>query len=498
MLSVSLLLTVGAGVLIEAVRGVSRGLTRTAMTLTSVVLSALIAAPLAVWLSDLPLRKWGELLLKLLTPLEALTEQFPSIPTLVRAGVDSLLSPVLFVLLFLLLRLACGIVAGCLFRGRLRERPDELNDPLYESREAPFYRRHGRLVSGLTGGLCGLLATMILLSPVVGVVSTAHSALERTENIKVKWSTLGLTDEDVADIRSTAAEPVSLILDAMGCGLIFDATANTRINGRTVLLRREVDACMTVVTDMIAGLSLITNPKGADPAKAEALSRLGGEIERSEAAKLLAADFLNRISQAWLNDESVWGMKRPVSGELVDPLLNGILEVCAQSTYECAARDVTTLINIYLIASEYGLLENPDYEKLAEELDGDGVLGLIYDELMANPCMSHLTGELTHMSLRIMARAIKTSNFSDAKMDALMEDLSEAMNLVNSMEGSYNDRVQSMKDYTLHYAAQYGVTLPESLAEMAAAALVDKLGNATGELDGDDLSDLFDEYLNGE
>jgi hypothetical protein len=254
---------------------------------------------------------------------------------------------------------------------------------------------------------------------------------------------------------------------------------------------------MTVVTDMIGGLSLITNPQNADPEKVEALSRLGGEIEESEAAKLLAADFLNRISRAWLEGEKVWGMGRPVSGELVDPLLNGILEVCAESTHECAARDISTLIRIYLIAAEHELLENPDYEKLAAELDEGGVLGLIYDELMANPCMAHLTGELTHMSLRIMARAIKTSDFSDAKMKELMGDLSEAMNLVNGMEGSYDERVQSMKDYTLHYAAQYGVTIPESLAEMAAAALVDRLGNAGENLDGDDLSDLFDEYFEG-
>ena len=66
MLSAILLLTVGAGVLMEVMRGLSRGLTRTAMTLCSVVLSALIAAPLAVWLSDLPCPMLTELLFALL------------------------------------------------------------------------------------------------------------------------------------------------------------------------------------------------------------------------------------------------------------------------------------------------------------------------------------------------------------------------------------------------------------------------------------------------
>lgn len=495
MLSAILLLTVGAGVFIEVMRGLRRGLTRTAMTLSSVLLSALIAAPLAVWLSDLPCKLLGELLLTWFSDVKKLTEQFPSIPTLVTAGIDTLLTPILFVLLFWVLRLITRIVLACLFHGRLKTRPDEMLDPMYESADAPWYRRHGRMVSGLTGALCGFLASMILLSPVVGTLGTAHSVLRKTENVKVKWSTLGMTDADVESVKATASDPAVLLLEAMGGGLIFDAAANTRLNEKNVYLRREVDACMAVITDMIGGLSLITNPTAADPAKAEALARLGSEIEDSEAAKLLAADFLNGISRAWMNGETIWGMGKPASGELLDPLLNGVLEACAESTHECAARDVTTLVNVYLIAAENGLLTDPDYDKLAEELDEGGVLGLIYDELMKNPCMAHLTGELTNMALRIMAHAIKASDFSDAKLDGLMQDLSEAMNLVNGMEGSYNDRVQSMKDYTLHYAAQYGVTIPTSLAEMAAAALVDRLGNQ-GELNGDDLSELFDEYLN--
>jgi hypothetical protein len=338
---------------------------------------------------------------------------------------------------------------------------------------------------------------MILLSPVVGVLSTVHGVFEQTQNIKIKWSSMGLGEEDVAEIRATVSDPAALVLDAMGCGLIFDATANTRINGRTVVLRREVDACMTVVTDMIGGLSLITNPQNADSEKVEALSRLGGEIEESEAAKLLAADFLNRISHAWLEGEKVWGMGRPVSGELVDPLLNGILEVCAESTHECAARDISTLIRIYLIASEHGLLTSPDYGDLADQLDEGGVLGLIYDELMDNPCTAHLAGELTDMALRIMAKGIKWSGFNDAKLDSLMSDLSDAMNLVNGMGSTYEDRVASMKEYTLYYAEQYGVELPDSLAEMAAAALVDRLGESGGTVTEKDLSEIFDQYLNG-
>ena len=54
-----------------------------------------------------------------------------------------------------------------------------------------------------------------------------------------------------------------------------------------------------------------------------------------------------------------------------------------------------------------------------------------------------------------------------------------------------------MKEYTTYYAAKYGVNVPDSLAEMAAVAFVDKLGNSGGSVTADDLQALFDQYLSG-
>ena len=65
MFSAALLAVVGAGVFAEAVRGLRRGLARTAVTLASVVFSALTAIPLAVWLSDLLCKRLGNLFLEL-------------------------------------------------------------------------------------------------------------------------------------------------------------------------------------------------------------------------------------------------------------------------------------------------------------------------------------------------------------------------------------------------------------------------------------------------
>ena len=76
-----------------------------------------------------------------------------------------------------------------------------------------------------------------------------------------------------------------------------------------------------------------------------------------------------------------------------------------------------------------------------------------------------------------------------------MDNLSEAMNLVNGMEdASFDQRVETLTEYTLHYAEQYGVELPEGMAQMAATAMVEQL-STDGKLTADHLEEFFNHYL---
>jgi hypothetical protein len=95
-----------------------------------------------------------------------------------------------------------------------------------------------------------------------------------------------------------------------------------------------------------------------------------------------------------------------------------------------------------------------------------------------------------------MAEAIDWADFSSDVYRDLMDNLSEAMNLVNGMEGAtFAEQVESMTRYTMHYAEQYGVELPEGMAKMAASAMVEQLaGNE--KLTADHLEKFFNHYLN--
>lgn len=507
--SLILLLAVGAAVFIEVRRGLRRGFVRTAVTLASVLVSALGAIVLSVWLSNIPSQMLSEIIALYIPALETFAAQFPHVNDILVAAVDALLTPILFVVFFLLLRLILRIVLAILFRSGWRYEPDDpryagtparpnsLFSPDYESENAPWHRRHERLTAGITGGVCGFLAALCLLSPVLGTLSTAGTLLRGLKDMKVSLAGVGLGNDQLAAVEPYVNDSAVAVLGAAGGELIFDAVSTTTLNGHTVTLRREVEACMDVCGDFVQVFRIIPKMDTATEEQKAIIAGLGESMNDSQITRLLAADFLNGAANAWLEGKKYMSISRPVCGEILDPLMDKALLVCAEATPECAGRDITTILNVYLIAVENGLAGNPDKEDLMGALDDGGVLDQIYAELKKNPCMAHLADELSNTALRIMASAIDWADFSPDVYRDLMDNLSEAMNLVNGMEGAtFTEQVDSMTRYTMHYAEQYGIDLPESMAKMAATAMVEQL-SGSGKLDADKLDEFFDYYLNG-
>ena len=505
LLSMILLLAVALAVFIEVRRGLRRGFVRTAVGLSGVLISALGAVGLAVWISDLLAKMCAEIL-DLYLPLESFSEMFPRVSDILVAVTDALLTPILFVAFFLVLRLVLRITVSILFRKwrydpddprymATPKRPNSLITPTYEAPDAPWHRRHDRLLGGITGGVCGFLAALLLLSPVLGTLSTAGTLLRGLKRMNVSTNQI-LPADELSEIEYYVYDGGAAILNAAGGNLVFDAVAITELNNRPLSLRREVEACMEVCYEFSRVFKVVSKPDQATEEQKEILRGLGDRIDDSEFTRLLAADFLNSAANAWLEGESFLKISRPNLGDVLNPLMDKALLVCAEATPDCVGRDITTVLNIYLIAVEHGLTKNPDRDDLMAALEDGGVLDLIYAELLKNPCMAHLAAELSNTALRIMAEAIDWADISSDVYRDLMDNLSEAMNLVNGMEGAtFAEQVESMTRYTMHYAEQYGVELPEGMAKMAASAMVEQLaGNE--KLTADHLEKFFNHYLN--
>lgn len=507
--SLLLILAVGASIFVEVRRGLELGFVRSAVSLATLLISALSSLGLSVWLSDKPSQMITELLFVLIPSLETLADSFAHMQDILIALVDTLLTSILFVCIFPVLRWIFQGILSILFRARwkyapddpryagTKERPNALVMPNYEPADAPWHRRHDRLLGGVTGGICGFLAALLLLSPVLGILSTTRTILSSLNSMDADMSKAGISNELLDFADPYVYDGASAVLSAAGGDLAFDAVSVSSLNGHPVSLRREVVTCMDIGRDCLETIKVVRDPDGLTKKKKETIRGLGDAVNESEVTRLLAADFLNGAATAWLEGDKYLGIPRPEFGDVLDPLLDQILNVCMQTTPDCAGRDITTILNIYVIAVEHGLADNPDSEQLLKTLEEGGVLDLIYAELKKNPCMAHLTDELGNTALRIMAATIDWANFTPEVYANLMDNLAEAMNLVNGMQGAtFDQQVESMTRYAMHYAEQYGFELPEPMAEMAATAMVEQLSGSKS-LDADAMDAFFSYYLNG-
>ncbi len=495
-LSATLLLLLAVGIIPRAMRGYRQGFGRTAISLAMTVLCGLIAAPLAVLLSDYPTALLAECLPRWVPVLANYAAKFPAVLVLLPAILDVVLSPVLFVLLFVTLRYAIGEPVAGVLGERFAPKAHDPDDPIYESRNAPWHRRHSRLLGGITGGICGFMVALILLSPVVGLLSVADTALATADRIRVKWSAYGLEEEHVELMHDLTGDPVAKVLEAAGGGMIFDATANTYINGRYTVLRDEVDLCTDLVADAMAVVPVLKDMRKIPPAKREILAGLGDKIDRSEVARLVAADVVNLAAGAWQDGKTFMKVPCPKFNEHLEPLINGILSVCAVSAPDCVGRDISTVADICLIASDNGLMTKKiSYAELAASLDTGGVIDQIYNEIMDNPCTAHLSGKMTEVAIRMMATAIDHSGLDSNELKGLMTHLSDAVNRVRGMSISNAERVAHMKEYTTYYAKMYGMNIPGSLAEVASVAVMNKLGGTDGRVSAEQFYGLFEAYM---
>jgi hypothetical protein len=103
-------------------------------------------------------------------------------------------------------------------------------------------------------------------------------------------------------------------------------------------------------------------------------------------------------------------------------------------------------------------------------IDNNDTLDAVCAELQKNPRMAHITAAVYQMALRATASAIDLTLLGD-DYDALMENMADTWNTISRK--SYDYQVEYLTRNAQEYAADYGVDIPESAAQVTAQAIVE-------------------------
>ncbi len=489
-LSVVFIICVGIAVLKEVLKGLKLGFSRSLVTLSVVFISAVTSAVIAFFVSDIPAKLLSKTLLNEIPLLDSYSDNLQSVPDIARSVIDAMLTPIIFIILFPVLRAVLTAFVKLFFKSSwtpLKSTPAHIGSYVtpnaadgtsYASADAPWHIRHDRALGALTGALCGFLVALLMLAPVLGTFNMLSGFLDMAEDNKFNWKSIKVSERDIDEFRPYVDDAAAATLNAAGGTFIYDGLAISVLpNGEHISLRKDLGELTEVASDMVTVMKKLSSGEELTAKEKRAAENLGDRCNSSGMVKTIAADLLSGASEKWLEGESFMSIKPPSIGESFDYVLEGLFRTCALSTPSCVGRDIDTLVAAYEIISDYGLTKGMSNDELMEVLDDGNILNELYAELEKNPCMSHLTTALVDTSLSMVASTIDIADITEEQRSKLMEQMAEAVNIANSMSGaSFEERVESLTNYTISCASKYGMTVPKEVTTMAATSMLQQLG----------------------
>lgn len=485
LISVAVLFIAVLIILIEVVRAVNRGFRKTLITLASLFLAVFSSIVITNFTSDF-FARFSASLIKSLIDISDFSEKLPSIIKIITAYADALVAPIVFLVTFFVMRGIIAIVMAIVNKAVSKR----LESGKYEPEDAPNYRKKPNLTNGLLGALCGLMVVVICISPVMGSIKiigkTFNNMNANTDalGIRIKSSVTQYVDKCSNDL-------VGNVFYYCGGNLIYRSTASSKLNENYFGIEREIDGTFNTLNDIMNVSNTINNLGSATEEEKNELRNLGSNINKAETLKTVAADIVPVLAKKWANNEPYEGVEKPKVNKAANTFFNQMLHVCKQSTSETVGDDLSTLINVYIIAFENDILASENYKEMLEQAKKTGAFDLIKKELEKNPRMAGISLELDNMTIRSVATAIQSFNIEN--YDALMGDVTDTLNKAMKLEGQ--ERLDYVNDLTKSYIHQYGIDIGDDVAEEISARLVEELvDHRNTEITVDDIKAFMDKY----
>ena len=478
-----ILLTIGA----QMLRSRKRSWVMAVIRISITVFCALISIPV----TRLVAKRLSSLGLELLAPTfgEGLQDYISRVPVGaegVRALVSILVSPILYLLIFLVLRFiltfAAWIVGLCV--PALRE------------------RTHREISLPVAAGN-GLLFAMITLVPLCGYLALGSHLLDATVESGLVQSSMmqdvlpeGTTEADVVALSDAlGGHPVVAVVHNTVGRPIFSAVTTAKLDtsvthGKTVKINLERELSGFVVT--IAHVMEVTETFDKENYTLEDKQKLldaADSIFASEWISMMAADTLTAMSDSWLKNEPFMGMERPDLDANLNPTVNRLLEVLGSETPETLGEDIHLILNVVGDLKVYKILDtDADYMTLTQRMGQSGLLTHMLEELRASDRLYVLADELEALSVRLVSSMLGVDKLKEGEHAEMMESI--AGTLTDALEMEEAERDAMVLDAVQTNLKANGYDVPEDVALKLANQAMNEMGE-DGEITADELTDYL-------
>ena len=483
--SVALLLVAAFVIIIGVMKAIGKGLKKSLISLATILLSIFLALIVARPLSNLFVAPIGNLFRENIN-FSSIESTLPSLPNIVDAYSASVVGPLVFLVLFILFKIIASIVVSVILRSRVKKK---IEDDSYENEEAPAYKKNPKIVSGLIGFFASLLMITTVISPIMGTLKVADktfvSVNQQSEIYGAK-----INSTVVSGLTVFSRDLVGTGLYYCGGNLIYRLSATSMLNDNYFQLENESVQTLTTADDLLRVTSILGNITSSTQEQRDSMKVLGKEINKAETLKTIAGDIVPQLSINWLDGKQYLGVNKPKFNTVSESVFNKMLYVCKSSTVDTVGNDLNTLLNVYMIAYENGILISTDYKSVVEIANRTGAFDLIREELNKNPRMAGISVDIDTMAIRSIASAIQSFNLDN--YDLLMNNIMNTLNVATRYEGE--ERIQYITDLTRHYIDSYGLDIGSEETKKLAEKLNQEIIGNKKSVTVDEIKAFWDKY----
>ncbi|MBR4031408.1 MAG: CvpA family protein [Clostridia bacterium] len=511
--SLVLILAVALNVSKGAYDGYRTGSTKTIIAFLSVIISLVLG-------SILSSRVIAPLLSSLITSALYQTELFAflfedinRLYVIVAAVISMVLSSIIFVLVFFVLRSICHVIMSIVYKKALEKNGKKEEGSAGEN--DTWYKRNDKQIGAVVGGITGFLTVLILFSPVIGTLKSVDAVASMITGNNDNSSEQQISadqasaDEDVNEnednsesggvldvISDYANDFAGTVMYYCGGKAIYDMNAVAEIDGHTVVLSQEIKSISSIAQELFEVVPSIVNLNGFNSDHVEKLGDICETVDDSYFLSLVTSSIVSSASSSWSRGDEFIGFSRPDFNYSISAFTDSIFSVLATTTPDTVGDDLSTIIRVCGIIMDSGILNTDgDYDAIMEILENSDFLNELIRELEKNPRTEPLIDSLHLFAMNSLMSTIKFEGYDIDEYNGLMEDITEQFNRMNGQP--HDKKVETLANYTVEYLQDYGVDVPADVAKVIADAMITNIPNSDGYITTEQMQEFFEQYYQG-
>lgn len=444
-----------------------------------------VSAPLAVFLSAL-ISWFAAGAMMGFVNVDGATEILRAVPTAagsLRAIIASVLAPILFFLLFLIIKSVLGIFNKyfCKPFVKLPEKEEVVFQAgpveIVQKKRSKLSKKDFRSPKFCKGGaalgaVCSLLVLMISLMPMIGFLNMANGFVQIVSAEEGPMKT-------VAEISDAAAENVGAkTIEAVGGKLVYVGLTTYPVNGKLATLSLETE----FISDMGGAIVKIADKDVDRAVAADALTDTQESFGEATMMPMLLSDILSSASDSWEKNEKFCGIGCPALGEDIDPVIKDFVKIMKDSSYDTIDADYATITNTAALVIKEGAggsLKSSD--GVMSVFRNEGLVSGVMLELLENGRTAPLVESITNVGVSVMAKEMGVYKNHAELYDDFVSDMSEAyISAVSSSDASY-DRLNTLSDSVSEIYDEHGINITSGVSTCIAASMLNELESGSEE-----------------